>query len=219
VRILLLEDQPDIAEPVVDMLRNQRYEVVWASRLSEAYEALTAATFDLAVLDVMLPRNEDAGFVFARHLRDAGYPGHILFLSARDSVDDKVFGLDAGGDDYLSKPFSLHELAARIRTLLRRTAQTKRSLLERGRLSVDLTARRVTWNGGPVALSEREFMILEAFALHPERVFTVNELLDRFFPGADSGPRVVRVYVSQLRHKIADSLIETMPGGYRLGPT
>lgn len=219
MRILLLEDQPDIAEPVIDLLRDQRYEVVWASRLSDACDAVAATSFDLAVLDVMLPRREDAGFAFARHLRDAGFAGPIIFLSARDAVDDKVYGLDAGGDDYLAKPFSLHELAARVRALLRRSAQTKRSVLERGRLVVDLTSRTVAWDGRRVELSEREFMILELLALHPDRVFTVNDLLDRFFPAADSGPRVVRVYVSQLRHKVGDALIETVPGGYRLGAT
>jgi DNA-binding response OmpR family regulator len=218
MRILLLEDQADIAQPLVEVLGRARYDVVAAHDLEEAYEALTTTTFDLAILDVMLPSGEDAGFDFAADLRDVGYTGQILFISARDAELDTVRGLDVGGDDYLVKPFGLAEFMARVRALLRRTAQTKRAILDRHPLLVDLSTRRVAWEGEVVDVSDREFAILELFALYPDRVFTVDELLERFFPDASSGPSVVRVYVSQLRHKVAEELIRTVSGGYRLGP-
>src|SRR5690606_23884845 len=135
MRILLLEDQADIADPLVDALRRARYEVVAAQSLDQAYEALASTTFDLAILDVMLPAGngaggngaggEDAGFDFATDLREVGFTGQILFVSARDAEPDRVRGLDLGGDDYLVKPFGLAEFMARVRALLRRTAQTK----------------------------------------------------------------------------------------------
>ena len=218
MRILLLEDQADIAEPLVEVLRRARYEVVAAQSLDQAYEALASTTFDLAILDVMLPSGEDAGLDFAADLREVGFTGQILFISARDAEPDRVRGLDLGGDDYLVKPFGLAEFMARVRALLRRTAQTKRAILDRHPLIVDLTTRSVAWQGTNVDVSDREFAILELFALYPDRVFTVEELLERFFPDAASGPSVVRVYVSQLRHKVAEELIRTVSGGYRLGP-
>jgi len=217
MRILILEDERDLAEPLVSLLRRERYEVVWAADLEEAYGAVGEHEFDLAVLDVMLPEGEDAGFEFAASLRDANFPGRVLFLTARDSVEDRIRGLDLGGDDYLLKPFSLREFLARVRALLRRGATTRRARFSRGPLCVDFSTRQVFWEGREVSLSEREFTILELFALYPERVFTVEELLDRFFPDADSGARVVRVYISQLRQKLGAGLIQTVPGGYRLG--
>lgn len=217
MRILLLEDEPDLAVPLLELLRRERYEVVWSPELGSAYEALHAADFDLAVLDVMLPEGEDAGLEFAQRLRDVGFPGRILFLTARDSVADRVRGLDAGGDDYLVKPFSLQEFLARVRALLRRNAQTQRAVLERGALRVEFESRRVLWEKREVKLSDREFSMVEFFALHPARVFSATELLQRFFPEAGSGRQVVRVYVWQLRKKVAEDLIHTVPGGYRLG--
>jgi len=217
MRILLLEDERDLAEPLMELLRRERYEVAWADTLAGAYEALAEGEFDLAVLDVMLPEGEDAGFEFAEGLRAADFEGRILFLTARDSVQDRIRGLDLGGDDYLLKPFSLKEFLARVRALLRRPAQTKQAVFERGPLHVNFGARRVSWAGREVELSEREFAMLELFAHYPDRVFSVEELLSRFFPDADSGHRVVRVYVSQLRQKLHSELISTVPGGYRLG--
>lgn len=218
MRILVLEDQADIAEPLVDVLNRSRYDVTWVRSLEQAYEALALASFDLAILDVMLPNDEDAGFRFAADLRDVGFLGQILFVSARDAEHDTVRGLDLGADDYLVKPFGLAEFMARVRALLRRSAQTKRTVLDRHPLTVDLATRSVAWDGAQVDVSDREFAILELFALYPDRVFTVDELLERFFPDALSGPSVVRVYVSQLRHKVAEDLIRTVSGGYRLGP-
>jgi DNA-binding response OmpR family regulator len=219
MRILLVEDEEDIAEPLIDLLRRERYGVVWADCLTAGYEALEEADaeFDLAILDVMLPESEDGGLELAQSLREAEFPGRILFLTARDSIEDRIRGLDIGGDDYLIKPFSLYEFLARVRALLRRSAQTKQAVFNRGSLCVDLNTRRVTWDGQEVELSEREFAMLELFALYPERAFSVDELLERFFPEADSGQRVVRVYVSQLRRKVDPELISTVPGGYRLG--
>lgn len=217
MRILLLEDQADIATPLVEALRRARYEVVWSRTRDEAWQAVSHRSFDLAILDVMLPSGEDGGFELARDLRGVGWDGQILFISARDAERDTVMGLDLGGDDYLVKPFGLQEFMARVRALLRRTAGTKQAVLERSQLRVDLAARSVTWGGRAAELSEREFAILELLALHPERVFTVDELRQRFFPDATSGAGVVRVYVSQLRHKVADEIIRTVAGGYRLG--
>jgi two-component system, OmpR family, response regulator QseB len=218
MRILLLEDEPDIAEGVTVALRHDRYTVASAPSKGKAYEAMAEGDVDLAILDVMLPGDDDAGFTVAATLREAGFAGPILFLTARDAIEDRVQGLDIGGDDYLVKPFSLEELRARVRALLRRSADTKRSRLVRGRLSVDLAARRVSWSDRDVALSEREFEMLELFAHFPERVFSTNMLLERFFPEAGSGAAVVRVYISQLRHKLDESVLATVPGGYRLGP-
>ncbi len=217
MNILVVEDERDIAEPVVQLLRAQRYDVAWAASLEGAFEAFAARDFDLAVLDVMLPEGEDAGFDLAEGLRDAGFGGSILFLTARDSVEDRIRGLDLGGDDYLIKPFSLKELLARVRALLRRESPTKSATFRRGDLEVDFGKRQVSWRAREVRLSEREFTMLELFALHPPKVFSVDDLLDRFFPDAASGHRVVRVYVKQLRHKLRDDVITTVPGGYTLG--
>lgn len=217
MRILLVEDEHDLAGPLIELLRRERYEVVWADALEPALEALVESTFDLAVLDVMLQGGDDAGFQLAATLREADFEGRILFLTARDSVEDRSRGLDLGGDDYLLKPFSLRGFLARVRALLRRPAETRQAQVTRGPLSVSFRARRVSWEGAEVELSEREFAILELFAHYPERVFTVDELLERFFPEAESGHRVVRVYVRQLRQKLDVRVIETVPGGYRLG--
>lgn len=218
MRILILEDEPDLAQPLVELLERERYEVAWASRLETGYQQLLAGgEFDLAVLDVMLPDGEDAGFEFASYLRSANFPGRILFLTARDAIEDRVRGLDLGGDDYLVKPFSLREFLARVRALLRRDAQTRQSVLQRGPLLVELTARRISWAGNEVNVTDREFGLVELFALYPDRVFSATELRHRFFPLAESGDQVVRVYVWQLRNKIAKDLVLTVPGGYRLG--
>jgi DNA-binding response OmpR family regulator len=215
--ILYLEDETDIAEPVVEALTDDRYDVVWVRDVTAAHDAMAERAFDLLLVDVTLPQGEDAGFTFAHEARDAGYAGAVMFVSARDAVADRIRGLDLGGDDYLVKPFSLDELLARVRALVRRATPTKQAVVDRAGLHVDLVARSVAWAGRPVHLTDREFAILELFALHPDRVFGVDKLLERFFHDAASGHRVVRVYVSQLRHKVDAAVIETVAGGYRLG--
>ena len=217
MRILVVEDEDGLRKPLAAMLRRQGYEVREAASLDEAWDAFVEAEPDLVSLDVMLPEGEDAGFRFAEELRAAGYAGPILFVTARDAVEDRVEGLDLGGDDYLVKPFSLEEYAARVRALLRRGSPVRKSRFERGPLSVDLAARKVFWQGREVALTGKEFALLELFVLNPDRVFSAEELLDRLFPGSDSGLRIVRVYIHRLRHKLGPEVIATVPGGYRLG--
>lgn len=218
MRVLLVEDEPKLAEPLLAVLARERYETAWAADMASVWRALAECEPDLAVVDVMLPGDEEAGFDLAHALRGSGYRGALMFLTARDAIEDRVRGLDVGGDDYLVKPFSLMEFLARVRALLRRQAQTKESHLQWGDLSIDFVARRVLWRGREARLTEREFELLELFALHPERVFGVEELVDRLFPGAASGARIVRVYVHHVRAKLTQDAIATVPGGYRLGP-
>lgn len=218
MRILLLEDNDDIGLALAEALRHERYDVTWVKADADASRAAAERHYDLAVLDVMIGADDDAGFRLASQLREAGFAGSVLLISARDAEVDRVRGLDLGGDDYLVKPFGLAEFLARVRALVRRHAQTRTTLLDREPLQVDLANRRISWAEREVLLSAKEFEMLELFALYPGRVFTADELQERLFPEAGSGPRVVRVYVSQLRHKVAGEVIATVPGGYRLGP-
>lgn len=217
MRIVLVEDEEDLAAALQALLVQERYQVDWARNLQEAYDKLVDAEPDLLVLDIMLPEGEDAGFQLAQELRQMGNQRPILFLTARDTLEDRVQGLDLGGDDYLTKPFDVPELLARIRALLRRDGQTKQSVLERDPLRIDFANRRVYWHHQEVILSEKEFALLEMLALSPDRVFTVLELLDRVFPDASSGHHALRMYVSRIREKLAPEVIVTVPGGYRLG--
>ncbi len=217
MRILLVEDEEDLATALRALLVQERYLVDWARNLREAYDKLADVEPDLLVLDIMLPEGEDAGFQLAQELRQMGYQRPILFLTARDTLEERVQGLDLGGDDYLTKPFDVPEFMARVRALLRREGQTKQSVLKRGPLHIDFANRRVFWHNQEVVLSEKEFALLEILALSPDRVFTVVELLDRVFPDASSGHHALRMYVSRVRDKLAPEVIVTVPGGYRLG--
>lgn len=199
------------------LLRRERYEAEWADCIAQAEAKVSENEPDLIALDVMLPEGEDAGFRFARVLRDSGFSGAILFLTARDTVEDRVRGLDLGGDDYLVKPFSLEEFLARVRALLRRGGEQRQNLLLRGPLHIDFRRRAVSWQQQPVQLSDKEFALLERLALRPERIFGVDELLDKLFPDTDSGHRILRVYVHRLREKLGPEVIATQSGGYILG--
>ncbi len=217
MRILVVEDEAGLRRPLAALLRRQGHEVAEAGSLEEAWEAFVELEPDLISLDVMLPEGEEAGFTFAERLRASGYQGPILFVTARDAIEDRVQGLDLGGDDYLVKPFSLEEYAARVRALLRRKSPLKQNRFAQGPLEVDLAARRVFWQGEEVPLTGREFALLELFVRQPERVFSKEELLDRLFPGVESGPKIVQVYVHRLRQKLAPWVVVTTPTGYRLG--
>ncbi len=217
MKILVVEDEAILGQTLEKLLLHEGYGALWADSIEKAWEILLESDIDLIALDVMLPEGEDAGFKFADELRSSGDSTPILFLSARDTTEDRIRGLDLGGDDYLVKPYSLDEFMARVRALLRREAQTKQSVLKRGPLELDFRKRSVKWAAKDVTLSEREFALLEHFAMNPERIYTAEELLDKLFPDADSGKRVIRVYVHYLRQKLGEAVIATASGGYRLG--
>jgi DNA-binding response OmpR family regulator len=217
MKILFVEDEAILGQTLETLLIHEGYQTLWADSIDKAWAMLLEHEPDLIALDVMLPEGEDAGFTFAQTLRDTGTSAPILFVSARDTIEDRITGLDIGGDDYLVKPYSLDEFLARVRALLRREAQTKQAVLKRGPLELDFRKRKVVWQRQEVKLSEREFALLEHFALNPERIYTADELLDKLFPDADSGTRVIRVYVHYLRQKLGEAVVATASGGYRLG--
>lgn len=217
MRLLLLEDEPNIARPVVRALEALGHGVRHAADLRRAREFLADSEPDLMLLDVRVPESEDGGFILAREARAAGYKGPILFMTARDSLQDRVTGLDDGGDDYVVKPFDLPELLARVRALLRRVSEAKTSRIARGALELDLASRTVRWNGALVELSSREYALLERLALSPGRVYSPEELTDLIWGEEASDPSVVKVYVHHLRSKLGPEAVRTAPGGYRLG--
>jgi two-component system, OmpR family, response regulator QseB len=217
MRLLLVEDEPNIARPVIKALQAQGHVVRHAPDLTTARELLAAAEPDLMLLDVRLPESDEGGFILAREARAAGYLGTILFMTARDALEDRISGLDDGGDDYVVKPFDLPELLARVRALLRRTSEVKTSLIKRGALELDLVHHIVRWGGIPVELSQREFALLERFALSPERIYSAEELTDLVWGDEASAVGVVKVYVHYLRSKLSSDVIKTVSGGYRLG--
>ncbi len=218
MRLLLVEDDPRIAGPTVDALREAGYAVTWAQTGPEGLEAALLGDFPLIVLDVMLPGLD--GFEIARELRGSGVEAAILFLTARGDVGDRVQGLDLGGDAYLVKPFAVPELLATLRALSRRERgqAAPQVLFAGGRGTLDTVARTVTWDAAEVAVTGREYSLLEALALTPERWFTREELLDRVWgPEFGGEARIVDVYVRYVRRKLAPEAITSERGrGYRV---
>lgn len=218
MRLLLVEDDPRIAEPTAAALREAGYAVTWAATGPQGLEAAMLGDYPLVVLDVMLPGLD--GFQVARELRSAGVDSAILFLTARGELDDRVEGLDLGGDAYLVKPFAMPELLATLRALGRRErgqgAPQVSFAAGRGRL--DTVARTVGWDGQEVAVTGREYALIEALALAPERWFTREDLLDRVWgPEFGGEARIVDVYVRYVRRKLAPEAITSERGrGYRV---
>jgi two-component system OmpR family response regulator len=220
MRLLLVEDDVRMAAA---LLRGFRYEGIVADvtgRGAEAVGMARATDYDAIVLDVMLPDID--GFETCRRLRAEGRWAPIVMLTARDAVDDRVRGLDQGADDYMTKPFSLAELLARLRALTRRGPVERPAILEAGGLRLDPATRQV-WRGDTeIALSAREFALLEAFMRRPGHVLSQSQLLDAAWDlGYEQRSNVVEVYVRYLREKIdrpfGAASLETVRGvGYRL---
>jgi DNA-binding response OmpR family regulator len=180
-----------------------------------------AVTYDLILLDLMLPKLD--GIKLCRRLRESKFKGMILMLTAKDTTEDKVIGLDTGADDYLVKPFKLEELAARIRALSRRCAQIQPLMLCHGDLQLDPSSQTVSYNGNILVLTPKEYMILECFLRHPTQVLTRSVILDKLWDFEDlSGEETVRTHITNLRKKLKnarspDNFITTVYGiGYRL---
>jgi two-component system OmpR family response regulator len=221
VRILVVDDEPNIVDVISMALRFEGFDVEAAASGADAIAAVGARQPQLIVLDVMLPDID--GFEVARRLASAHLDVPIIFLTARDSTDDKVHGLTVGGDDYVTKPFSLEELVARIRTILRRTGISEEisSKLVFGDLELDEDAHEVSRGGRPIELTATEYRLLRYLMLNPRRVLTRSQLLDHVWNydfGGDA--RVLETYISYLRKKVdveKPALIHTVRGvGYAL---
>jgi two-component system OmpR family response regulator len=220
-RILVVDDEPNILEVISMALRYHGFEVATAATGQEAISQISAFGPDLLLLDIMLPDME--GFEVARRLGAQRLELPIIFLTARDTTEDKVRGLTMGGDDYVTKPFSLEELIARIGAILRRTGRAERdsSKLTFDSLELDDDTHEVKRNGKPIDLTVTEYRLLRFLMLNPRRVLTRSQILDYVWNydfGGDS--RVVETYISYLRKKVdadAPPLIHTVRGvGYSL---
>jgi two-component system OmpR family response regulator len=220
VRILVVEDDVKMAALLRRGLTEEGLSADVARTGDEALRRAAATEYDAVVLDVMLPGAD--GFEVCRRLREAGTWTPVLMLTARDAVEDRVEGLDAGADDYLTKPFSFAELLARLRALARRTAVERPAVLEVGDLRLDPATRQV-WRGGTeIELSAKEFALLETFMRRPGLVLSRFQLLEHCWDyGYENRSNVVDVYVRYLREKVDRPFdrdtIETVRGaGYRL---
>jgi len=213
-RLLLVEDDSRLASLLEELLTGRGYAVQLAHDGQAGLHAGLTCDFDLMVIDRGLPAIE--GVDLLARLRARGVITPVLILTARGTVNDRVEGLDAGAEDYLTKPFEVAELLARLRALLRRHTDHAETL-SLGRRRLDVAARRVIDdNGFEVALTERECALLHTLAARPTRVFTRDELLDRVFDADTHG--AVDTYVSYLRRKLGKDAITTVHGlGYRLG--
>jgi DNA-binding response OmpR family regulator len=220
-RVLIVEDERPLLRNLKRGLDEEGYEAVPAASIGEAREALTLQP-ELIVLDLMLP--DGSGIELLRQLRMQGIWQPILILTARDSVDDRVEGLDAGADDYLVKPFSLNELLARLRALLRRRSKERQAILSIEGLEVDLL-QRVAFRGGgpPLELSNRQFELL-SYLMHNAHTVVTREMIARdvWKESTASWTNVIAVHIAQLRRKIEraglPTILHTVRGqGYRLG--
>ena len=220
MHLLVVEDDARLSRLLKRLLGQDRHVVETALTAEEGLEIATSGLeLDAVILDVGLP--DKSGFEVARALRKGGSQVPILMLTARDSVGDRVEGLDAGADDYLVKPFAYEELLARLRALGRRPPSRKSAALKTGPIELDETTRRVTVSGKSVDLSQREFSILECLLRRPGQVLSRDQLLDYAWPyGVALTPNTVEAYIHLLREKLgveAAAHVETVRGvGYRL---
>jgi two-component system, OmpR family, phosphate regulon response regulator PhoB len=220
-RVLVVEDEPAIAELVAVNLRHNGFQPIWAEDGVAAQREIDAGVPDVILLDWMLPGQ--SGLALARKWRASARTRTvpILMLTARGDEPDKVAGLDAGADDYITKPFSTHELLARIRAVLRRRAPEPQSdTLAIGDLTLDASTHRVAWRGQPVKVGPTEFKLLQHLMRHPERVHSRAQLLDKVWGDhVFIEERTVDVHVKRLRESLGDAgaMVETVRGaGYRL---
>ena len=220
-RILIVDDEPSIRELLTTSLRFAGFGVRSVSNGAQTISAVLEEEPDLIILDVMLP--DMNGFSVTKRLRSAGYTAPILFLTAKDDTEDKVMGLTVGGDDYVTKPFSLDEIIARIKAILRRTIQEDEdAIITAGPLTMDQDTHEVNMNGTPIELSPTEFKLLRYLMLNPNRVLSKAQILDHVWEydfNGDAG--IVESYISYLRRKLdqysEEPIIQTKRGfGYML---
>ncbi|KAB8333118.1 response regulator transcription factor [Scytonema tolypothrichoides VB-61278] len=201
MRVLLVEDEPGIAQFISQGLKEAGYATDIATDGQEGLDYAASAEYDIIVLDIMLPQMD--GLVVLRKLRSQGLKTPVLLLTARDAIEDRVRGLDAGADDYLFKPFALSELLARLRALLRRPPMQQDTILRVGDLEMDVATREVRRAGKSINLSPREFTLLQYLMRHPRQVLSRNQITEHtwnfdFYENSN----VIDVYIGYLRRKI-----------------
>lgn len=213
MRVLVVEDEPALQRSLAATLREENYAVDVASDGEEGLFKAENSAYDAIVLDVMIPKID--GWTVLEHLR-AKKNTPILMLTARDAVRDRVKGLDGGADDYLTKPFNIEELLARLRSLIRRAAGQANATLEIGSLTINTASREAEVSGQKVSLTAREYALLEYLALHRGEVVTRTTLYEHLFDEEDSTlSNLLDVHVSNLRRKLGHEMIVTRRGhGY-----
>lgn len=223
MRILLIEDDVRLAETLAEALTDQLYTVDIASDGESALDYTKALDYDLLLLDIMLPELD--GFSLCHHLRSQGYQIPILMLTARDTIGDKITGLDAGADDYLVKPVDLGELFARIRALLRRGSISLPPILKWGKLNLDPSTYEVSYGDRQLHLTPKEYSLLELLLRNGRRVLSRRAMIGHIWPlVAPPEEDTVKVHIRSLRQKLKasgapENLIETVHSmGYRLNP-
>lgn len=214
MRLLLVEDDQLLGKGLVAGLGQAGFAVDWATSGEDAESALATTHYDAVVLDIGLPKMD--GLELLKLRRSARDRTPVLILTARDTIADRVKGLDAGGDDYLVKPFDLAELQARLRALLRRAKGEAAPVLRHGRIELDPADHSVRLDGAPVVLSNREFAILHDLVTNAGRILTRGQLEERIYGwGEEIGSNAVEVHIHNLRRKLYPTVIRTMRGvGY-----
>jgi DNA-binding response OmpR family regulator len=220
MKILIVEDQRRLGQFLKKSLAERSYTATWVQSCREARDALCETGYDVILLDLTLPDGD--GLALLQEWRKGGFNEPVLILSARDAVQDRIKGLDLGADDYLSKPFSLEELLARVRSLIRRQVAVKDTLLTHRDICVDLSGRTVTLAGAPIDLTSREYALLEVFMMNPGRILTRTLICEKIWESHyDVETNLLDVYMSKLRAKLElDSgkpVFKTVRGvGYQL---
>jgi DNA-binding response OmpR family regulator len=218
MRILLAEDDSMLGDGLRAGLRQMGFQVDWVRDGVAAERELRAVDYAAAVLDLGLPGKD--GMEVLQALRAARNTIPVLVLTARDAVPDRIRGLDAGADDYVLKPVDLHELAARLRSLVRRSHGVAQDMLQAGALSLDPSARQVTWMGEAIPLSTREFDLLHTLMRSAGRVLSREQLEQQMYSwGLEVESNTIEVHIHHLRRKLQADVIQTVRGvGYMLNP-
>lgn len=220
MKVLIVEDEIRLGQFLKQGLSEQSYTVEWVKTCADANDAISEGHFDVIVLDLNLPDGD--GLDLVQEWRASGFTEPVLILSARDSLEDRIKGLDYGADDYLPKPFSLEELLAHLRALMRRQSVTKQTLLERGGIRLDLLGHTVQVNGQAVDLTGREYALLEIFMQNGGRILTRTLISEKIWSSHyDVDTNLLDVYMSRLRTKLESfagrPVFKTVRGiGYQL---
>lgn len=221
MRVLVVEDEVRMANLIRQGLEEESYAVDVVGDGAEAADWIRSIPYDLVILDIMLPGMD--GIALCRKIRSMGHRMPVLLLTARDTLDDKIAGLDSGADDYLVKPFAIQELTARLRALSRRDGPSKSVELVVGDLVLDTATKRAQRGTQLVELRAKEYALLELLMRHPEQVLTRDQIIEHVWNvDFDAESKLIEVYVHSLRTKIDDGfevkLIQTVRGlGYRIG--